>query len=54
MYFWKRAGTGCTWMSLLISLGVSFMNFYKDSNNVKHLLILLENKMRYGMQKTLV
>lgn len=45
----KSTRTGCPQVSFFVSTGLSFMNLYNESNILKHLPSLLENKMRYGM-----
>lgn len=39
-------------MSLLVSLGLSFVNQYNESNHIVHLPGLLENKTRYNHEGT--
>lgn len=50
----KKTGTGCPWVSLLISMGHSFVKLYSENNNIKHPLSLLEYRTRYDMWKHLV
>lgn len=50
----KKTGAECPWVSLLISMGHSFVKLYGENNNIKHPLSLLEYRTRYDMWKHLV